>query len=271
MSRNLNQEEKEKLRDKYEEHIFFRLANQSCKKYEREMKYFRFSPEDVFMEVLNVLDDLKAPNKNNDDLCDTLWDDLFCVFRERGENIPDEELDKAVAIVVSMVSICLTLLESIKYNGVNAKLILSLSQNYKEYRDILFSIQPYTNKVGIIELKEWLVGYMTCDTYMYDEVMDYLEEKNEKVEVAKVSSYRIAEKHKTNFAKIISAMYDLRMFEDETGKVVSNKQKLMDALGGFFGIDYKNLSQLLNAAKQNGNYTEIFEKLKERAEKFNQK
>jgi hypothetical protein len=66
-------------------------------------------------------------------------------------------------------------------------------------------------------------------------------------------------------------MYDLHMFEDETGKVASSKQKLMNALGGFLGIDYKNLSQLLNAAKQNGNYTEIFEKLKEKAEKFDQK
>ena len=61
------------------------------------------------------------------------------------------------------------------------------------------------------------------------------------------------------------------MFEDEAGKVVSNKQNLMNALGTFFGADYKNLSQLLYAAKQNGNYTEIFDKLKEKAEKYDQK
>lgn len=271
MSRNLNPEEKEKLRNKYGEHIYFRLVNQSCKKYERELRVFRLSPEDVFMETLNVLDDLKAPDRNNDDLCDTLWDDLYCEFRDRGDDIPEEELNKAVAIVFSMVSYCLTLLDSIKYNGVNGKLMLSLSKNYKEFRDILFPIQPYANKIGINELKDWLIGYMACDTYMYDEVMDCIEEKDENVELTEVSSYRIAENHKTNFAKIISAMYDLHMFEDETGKVASNKQKLMNALGGFFGIDYKNLSQLLNSAKQNGNYTEIFDKLKEKAEKFDQK
>lgn len=48
MNRNLNQEEKEKIRDKYGEHVFFRLLNQSCKRYEREMNMFRFSPEDAF-------------------------------------------------------------------------------------------------------------------------------------------------------------------------------------------------------------------------------
>jgi hypothetical protein len=61
------------------------------------------------------------------------------------------------------------------------------------------------------------------------------------------------------------------MFEDETGKIVSNKQKLMNALGDFFGVSYKNLSQLLNAAKQNGNYTEIFDKLREKAANFEEK
>ena len=271
MSRNLNPEEKEKLRNKYGEHIYFRLVNQSCKKYERELRVFRLSPEDVFMETLNVLDDLKAPDRNNDDLCDTLWDDLYCEFRDRGDDIPEEELNKAVAIVLSMVTYCLVLLDDMRYNGINAKLLFSLLEHYGSYSDIHHSIEPHVMKIGVNELKGWITEYMKCDTYMYDEVMDCIEEKDENVELTEVSSYRIAENHKTNFAKIISAMYDLHMFEYETGRVASNKQKLMNALGGFFGIDYKNLSQLLNSAKQNGNYTEIFDKLKEKAEKFDQK
>lgn len=179
MSRNLIPEEKEKLKDRYEEDVFFRLVNQSCKRYEREMKVFRFSPEDVFIETLNVLDDLKAPNKNNDDLCDTLWDDLFCEFRYRGENIPEEELNKAVAIVLSMVTYCLVLLDSMKYNGVNVKLMISLSEHYNEFKNIQISFNTFAQKVGMNELKDWLTEYMACDTYMYDEVIDYLVEKEE--------------------------------------------------------------------------------------------
>ena len=179
MSRNLIPEEKEKLRDRYEEHVFFRLVNQSCKRYEREMKVFRFSPEDVFIETLNVLDDLKAPNKNNDDLCDTLWDDLFCDFRERGENIPDAELDKAVAVVLSVVTYCLVLIDSMRYNGIVGKLTFLICQHFKDYTDIQQNIHLYTMKVGMEELKDWISQYMQCDTYLYDEVMDYLEEKVE--------------------------------------------------------------------------------------------
>ena len=85
------------------------------------------------------------------------------------------------------------------------------------------------------------------------------------------SHFRIAKKHKTNFAKILSAMFELRMFEDENGQIASNKQKLIEELGVFFDADYKNLSQLLNASKQNDNYIEIFEKMMEKAKKYDVK
>ena len=63
-------------------------------------------------------------------------------------------------------------------------------------------------------------------------------------------------------------MFDLRMFEDHKGQIASNKQKLMDELGALFGTEFKNLPQLLNASKQGANYTEVFDRLKEKAEKY---
>lgn len=192
MSRNLNPEEKEKLRNKYGEHIYFRLVNQSCKKYERELRVFRLSPEDVFMETLNVLDDLKAPDRNNDDLCDTLWDDLYCEFRDRGNDIPEEELNKAVAIVLSMVTYCLVFLDAMRYNGINGRLFLLLYEHYKSYSDIHHSIDLHVVKMGVNELKGWITGYMKCDTYLYDEVMDYLEEKVEEEKDTNEETSKIA-------------------------------------------------------------------------------
>lgn len=178
MSRNLNLEEKEKLKNKYGEHLYFRLVNQSCKKYERELRVFRLSPEDVFMETLNVLDDLKAPDRNNDDLCDTIWDDLYCEFRERGVDIPEDELNKAVAIVLSVITYCLALLDTMRYNGIVGKLTFLICQHFKDYTDIQQNIHLCAMKVGIEELKDWISQYMQCDTYLYDEVVDYLEDKD---------------------------------------------------------------------------------------------
>ena len=182
MNRNLNQEEKEKIRDKYGEHVFFRLLNQSCKRYEREMNMFRFSPEDAFWESLNILDDLKAPNRNNDDMCDTLWDDLFCEFRERGNNIPDDELEKAVAVVLSIVTYCLVLLDSMLYNGILGKMNLLIRERYQGYSEILLSIDKSGMKINTEKIKRWLEEYMQCDTYLSEVLEDFLDEKEEEEE-----------------------------------------------------------------------------------------
>lgn len=267
MSKNLSPEEKGRIRDKYGRHPLLRLATQSCKRYEREMGTFRFSPEDVFLETLNVLDDLKAPDRAGDDLCDTLWDDLYCDFRSRGESLPEEELEKAVAVVMSMATYLLVLADLMCYNGLAGRLVMAISEHFKGYLEIQQNINYHAQKTGIAELQAWIAVYMGHDTYLSEEVEDCLEGEAD----SNISQYRIAAQHKANFAKIISAMYDLRMFEDKTGKIVSNKQNLMNALGLFFGEDFKHLSQLLGASKQNGNYTEIFDKLKEKASNYYKK
>ena len=219
MSRNLNLEEKLKLRDKFEEHIFFRLVNQSCKKYERELRVFRFSPEDVFVETLNVFDDLKAPNRNNDDLCSIIWDDLFCEFRDRGENIPEEELNKAVAIVLSMITYCLALLDSMKFNGVNAKLIRLLCHKYRDYHAIHNFIRLRADMIGIDELKDWITQYMVCNTYLYDDVMDYLEEKDEEVETNEKDSKIAPNKVRAQALLEILKQCGMGLDEQDTTKV----------------------------------------------------
>ena len=61
--------------------------------------------------------------------------------------------------------------------------------------------------------------------------------------------FRIAFKRKTDVIKILSAMYDSRMFVDAEGKPISNKQELMEAFGDFFNDDFKSYSTLLSQAK----------------------
>lgn len=63
------------------------------------------------------------------------------------------------------------------------------------------------------------------------------------------SNYRIASKRKTDFIKLLSAMYDNRLFVDETGSPVTNKQKLMESFGEFLGEDFSAYSASLSQAK----------------------
>lgn len=58
-----------------------------------------------------------------------------------------------------------------------------------------------------------------------------------------------ASRHKTDVIKILSAMYDARMFVGDDGESLTNKQKLMDAFGEFFQEDFSAYSASLSQAK----------------------
>jgi hypothetical protein len=58
-----------------------------------------------------------------------------------------------------------------------------------------------------------------------------------------------ASRHKTDVIKILSAMYDARMFVGEDDKPLTNKQKLMDAFGEFFQDDFSTYSASLSQSK----------------------
>jgi len=63
------------------------------------------------------------------------------------------------------------------------------------------------------------------------------------------SNFCIASKRKTDFIKIVSAMYDAKMFVGENGKPLTNKQKLIETFGQFLGDDFSAYSTLLSQAK----------------------
>ena len=272
MQYRLKKEEKDKIKSKYKSHPLYLLLNDSCKQFEREMPKLRFSPEEVFVLVVACLEEIASDPEEARSYCERLWDEVYCGIRDESDDVPVAELELATCVVLTSIYVCLELIEVSHYQTLMMEVGMQMHDNY------LLSWQETQNrfitswyKRGVASVKEWLSEFMQSDEFLTDCFERLFRGEDEEVEMIEVSSYRIAENHKTNFAKIISAMYDLHMFEDETGKVASNKQKLMNALGGFLGIDYKNLSQLLNSAKQNGNYTEIFDKLKEKAEKFDQK
>ena len=64
-----------------------------------------------------------------------------------------------------------------------------------------------------------------------------------------VPLFKLAAKKKTDFIKIVSAMYDTRMFETEGGYLASNKQELMNEFGKIVGENFDSYSVLLSKSK----------------------
>ncbi|MBR6589011.1 MAG: hypothetical protein IKK67_00850 [Bacteroidaceae bacterium] len=275
MSRNLNHEEKGRIKDRYSNHLFYRLANLSCKRFESQMKSFRFSPEDVFVEALNVLDDLKEPQANLDDACNTMWDDLYCRFRDRGEDLPEEEVNLAVCIVMSMVVMCLTGSKVMRYSGKIGGLIMLQSQHYPSVMAIQGHIEFFVHRIGINNFCQWAKEYMTCDAYLSEEVEDCL--KGEEDMAVKSSRVFLSAKQgsKIDFIRVVNVLYELGLFQNEQGGSITKKE-VFTTLGRFVNVDLskydKDLSRSLTDSTALDKHLKIFNLMKEKMEEiFNSK
>lgn len=279
MRRRLTTEERENIEERFRGETLYRYAGDVCLPFVRGLKTFRLSEEEFFVAAAEALDNVKEDPDEARYVCQELCDSLQRDFREMaGDEVPDEEITLAVVCVVTFVSVCLSLMD----DSTCRSCVMDLAMGLEEYacggldREARERMLPSIWRRGEGGLKRWIDEYWRSGEYLTDVIHDALhEEMNLENDTSAVikhpSGFRIAKNQKTNFAKIISAMFDLHMFEDENGKIASSKQKLLDDLGAFFGTDFKNLSQLLNAGKQNANYTEIFDKLKNKAEQYDNK
>jgi len=75
--------------------------------------------------------------------------------------------------------------------------------------------------------------------------------------------FKLASKRKTDFIKILSAMYDANMFVNEVGKLATNKQEVMNAFGTLLNDDFSSYSSFLAQAKAKDDktYMKTFETL----------
>ena len=97
-------------------------------------------------------------------------------------------------------------------------------------------------------------------------INDELEQK----ETSFPSKFRIAQNRKTDFLKILSSMYDCRIFETEKGYIASNKQELMNEFGRFLGQDFSNYSASLTQSKtaQKESFFKPFTDIRKKAEEY---
>lgn len=84
-----------------------------------------------------------------------------------------------------------------------------------------------------------------CDAFagVDEDTRNQISEKTETLQI------RIASKRKSDFIKLVSSMYDTKIFVDADGKPLTNKQKLMDAFGEFLVDDFSKYSTSLSQSK----------------------
>jgi len=156
--------------------------------------------------------------------------------------------------------------------------VTSYSYNYKNHKVRLLTdeysrlkmLPDYKNKLsGFINLEADIKAQYWANTYRDkgDDLLAQVEVQIQKLRnlldlglladnPAKASvpkktksTSSISSKRKTDFIKILSAMYDAGIFVDSDGNPASSKQRLMDDLGSFMNDDLSKYSASLSQAK----------------------
>ena len=93
---------------------------------------------------------------------------------------------------------------------------------------------------------------------------------NSPIYMPAVPRFRLAPKKKTDFIKIVSAMFDARMFETKDGYIANNIKEILNEFGRLLGDDFERYSSFLSLAKNSeiNTFMKPFKDIEKKAEEY---
>lgn len=158
--------------------IWDALRNPS-RRYERELKHLKLSSEEVLLECLTLLDDVKERPKRATSLMQGMWDSVYCDLRDLDlGDAEDEELALGASIIVYSVMLLLSMCNGSYYTKLTTLLIDQLSQHGDEtFERLQTDFMPNVWRLGEEHLKRYVAKYMDSDElWLSDELMEKLKD-----------------------------------------------------------------------------------------------
>ena len=234
--------------------IFSMLQNPS-KSIEREMSAVRLSPEEVFLEAMEQVDNaLEDPVTANLDFMG-LYDQLFCDIRDLcPPELDENEVELAASEINFVVSLLLTMTDRHTYKKMAMTLVGQINQDI--YNQLRETFEPYIIRMGEDKIKKYLKDYLESDNFLSDEIKECIGNLPRIVKLPsstpssteRKSHIRIAARKKTSVVIVLNAMYKAGWFVDEEGKKLRNRDDaLNEILMNAFGVDRQTaVSQTIN-------------------------
>lgn len=178
MKNRLRKREREAVRNKYASNDFYKMMTTGGREMEKQLGHFRLSVEELFLETMTVVDDVKeSPREAIEELAD-LWNKLYCDYRDMDvADSPDEELRMAASEVVFVVLQLLHLRKGTNYSRISTCLMDQLTALHPEaFSRLSVLFMPKVWLMGERNLKIRMNAYMESDEWISDEIEEMLVE-----------------------------------------------------------------------------------------------
>ena len=175
MLRLLRRNEKESLRSRLLDGlVLYKAFQKPIREFEAEATGFRLSPEEVFWQVVVVLD--KVKEYQEDALIDIrgLWDDIYVDYRDLSDD--DKGLDLFTAITVFCVQTCLVMLDVPLYRTMTSIIGEQLAKHNQPSHRIEAAVLNNITRIGTDKFKASVQLYMNNeDDWLSDEIEEILD------------------------------------------------------------------------------------------------
>ena len=171
----LRRNEKESLRSRLLDGlVLYKAFQKPIREFEAEATGFRLSPEEVFWQVVVVLD--KVKEYQEDALIDIrgLWDDIYVDYRDLSDD--EDGLDLFTAITVFCVQTCLVMLNAPLYRTMTSIIGEQLAKKDQPSHKMEAAVLNNITRIGTDKFKAAVQVYMNSEEdWLSDEIEEVLD------------------------------------------------------------------------------------------------
>lgn len=176
MQHRLREKEREAIAEVYGGHSLYMTCRYAFKGNEAKLSILQFAPEEVFVEAIDVIDNVIVERDDLNDYLSLLWDDLLTKIRRWEPKAEDAELNVAVSSILYAVAEAVSSVRMQDYDDLAAmflRIIKSRSAiSAVEHGKLLEDIAHYQE-----EVEEWMLNYLDSETFLSDEICESLHPK----------------------------------------------------------------------------------------------
>lgn len=178
MKNRLRRKEREAVKSKYAQgELLYKAMGKGARELEKRMGHFRFTVEELFMEVMSVIDNVKECPADAHELVDDWWNTLYCDFRDLDTaESPDEEIRLATSEVVYVAMLLLNMCQGVAYTRISATLMCQLTESHPEALEEMQKLfLPELWRLGEEKVCTRINAYMEGEEWISDDIAEMIE------------------------------------------------------------------------------------------------
>ena len=232
MSNRLDQNQQEKVRQWYHDHPLLCACQDAFQIFQAGMHFLLFSPTEVFVESVEVIDNILEEGSDNLDYIHGLWQKLIIRYKlwplvHQG-NVDDKEYESAVSSVFYSVAIVLSRHSDDYYSELIKDALLAEIESHvsivKQQEDnVIVSFSQYADK-----LEQWMDEYASSDSYLSDDIDDIVHGKKPRSSLKIVHREKGINKTKPKKPKPDYTKYSFTLSPKR--RVIGRKEKALEWL-----------------------------------------